>query len=102
MEISKILYNQIAAVCDTGTDIAIVKDNIYVLHDYLPSSSGNTSSIDFVSITGINVTEFFTMNSFDPTINVVQYNARFLKYIESLPILRMKFNKYTDYYIFSK
>lgn len=101
LKITKELYHQIATICEAGSNVAIVGDNIFIYHSFTPSSSGNTSSIDFCSITGVNVTEFFTMNPIDINVIPVQYLAKFLKYLEPLPILNIKFNKTFEYFLFS-
>lgn len=101
MKISKDLYNQIAAICDVS-NIAMIGENLFLYHSFTPSSSGNTSSIDFCSIVGINVTEFFADNRHDVTTTSIVYQARFTKYVENLPLLNIKFNKTTEYMLFSK
>jgi len=102
MIITKILYHQISVLCDVS-NIAIIGDNIFVWNDFIPSSCGNTSSIDFFTITGINVTEFFIQNPIDPNVLATgNYGNKFLKYLEPLPLLCMKFNKLTEYVLFSK
>ncbi len=101
MRIGKELYNQVAAICEVA-NIAMIGENIFLYHSFTPSSSGNTSSIDFCAIMGINVTDFFADNRFDVTTTPVHYQARFTKYIENLPLLQIKFNKTTEYFLFSK
>jgi len=101
MQISKLLWHQISIISD-AVSIAIVGENIFVLQgDFIPSSSGNTSSIDFVSMVVVNVTEFFTQNPVDQSVNTVQFTQKFLRYIEPLPALRMKFNKSMEYMVLS-
>jgi hypothetical protein len=101
MEISKELYHKIAVICDS-VNIAVIGDNIFVYHSFTPSSSGNTSSIDFNTIVGVNVTEFFTMNQIEAVGPNTAFNARFVKYFDPLPILNIKFNKTMEYLLFSK
>jgi len=101
-QITKQIFDQIRALCEMGVSIAKVEDEFFTFMTFIPSSSGNTSSIDFVTINGICITEFMTTVRLDATIRKEVYFQQFEKFIESQTSLTIKFNKVTPYIIFSK
>ena len=96
-------YEQIYALTQMDVNVALVGGEFFTFLGFDPSSSGNTSSIDFVTLTGaICVSEFFKLEK----INVVGQNAHFYQqfktFIEKLQPLTVKFNKNETYFIFSR
>lgn len=100
--ITKQIFDQVAALCDMGVSIAKVENEYFTYLTFVASSSGNTSSIDFVTIQGICITEFITTTKLDPSTRAEVYFQQFERYIEPLISLTIKFNKSISYILFSK
>lgn len=85
-----------------GVNIIKVDEEYFTYIHFEPSSSGQTQSVDFNTVTGICITEFMNLARLDPNIRMEQYFQQFEKYIESKASLTIKFNKQVPYIMFSR
>lgn len=100
--ITKQIFDQVTALCEMGVSIAKIENEYFTFLSFNPSSSGNTSSIDFVTINGICISEFISTTRYDATVRKEVYFQQFERYIENQSLLTIKFNKQIPYIIFSK
>lgn len=66
------------------------------------SSNSTTSSIDYNSFNGINITEFVLMNKVNLNVNNNEYISRYQNFIERRKPMNVKLNKVVPYLIFSQ
>lgn len=101
-QITKQIFAQMTALCEMGVSIAKIDEEFFTFLTFIPSSSGNTSSIDFVTINGICISEFITTTRFDATTRKEAYFQQFERFIADQTSVTIKFNKQIPYFIFSK
>src|SRR5690349_7989066 len=73
-----------------------LQQEFYVYTYFDPPSRSSSTSIEFVALTGINITEFITTNRYDAH-NVKLYINSFNEWLKPLVSLQLKFNKTIDY-----
>lgn len=102
MIITNNIYSQIYALCQMDINIAMVGDEFFTYIKFEPSSSGNTSSIDFNTLYGICITEFINQEKINSVSQPNLFYQQFQRYIENLEPVNIKFNKIIPYYLFSR
>lgn len=102
MKITTNVYNQIHALCVMDVNIALVGEEFFTYLYFEPSMSGNTSSIDFVTIKGVCITEFINQEKINEVSKTSLFYQQFEKFIEPLEPVTIKFNKSMSYFLFSK
>lgn len=102
MKITKNIYTQIEALTQMDVNVALVGDEFFTYLKFDPSTSGNTSSIDYNTIVGICVTEFFEMEKINISQTAQLFYQQFTKFVEPLNPVNIKFEKTIPYYLFSK
>jgi hypothetical protein len=91
------IYEQMYALCSMGVSVAKIGNDYFTFMQFIPSSSGQTSSVDFVTISGICITEFITITRFDSTVLPTVYFQ-----LGNKEAMTLKFNKHIPYFLFSK
>lgn len=102
MTITNNIYQQIYALNQMDTNIAVVGEEFFTYLIFEPSMSANTSSIDFVTLRGICITEFINQEKINEVSKSPLFYQQFQKFIEPLEPVTIKFNKVMPYYLFSK
>lgn len=100
--ISNNIYVQIYALCQMDINIALIGGQYFTYLKFDPSSSGNTSSIDYNTLYGICISDFILQEKIHMATQPHLFAQQFQKYIEPLNPVYIKFNKNIEYFLFSK
>jgi hypothetical protein len=105
MNISNELLEQIELI--TTVNPVLVIDNgdgeliVYVFTQIEYSTNSSTSSIDYVSLRGYNITAFVNGNKISSQVDGINYLSRFSTFLGGRRIMSVKFNKNIKYMAFT-
>lgn len=107
MNIKNDLLEQIELLSTVNT--VLVVDNgegadptVWVATQIEYSSNSSTSSIDYVSFRGYNITAFMENNKISGQVDGINYLSRFARALQARQIISVKFNKNIKYFVFTQ
>jgi len=102
--ITETQYKQISILVDKlAVNIAKVGDEFILFDTFDPSVKSSSSSVDFVTLGGcIFLTEFLDTPKIVDGMRVEPFLQSFERYTKDKIVLRIRFNMYTDYFIFGQ
>jgi hypothetical protein len=99
------VFKQVIELVKFNYNVIEIKDQagnseFWTCYQFDASTSSTSSSVDFVTFLGQNITELLNMTQYQ--LNPQIYIQAFQKYIEPMEKIRVKFGKYQPYFYYGK
>lgn len=89
-------FNYTVAVVYEEKDVPTV----FITEDFRPTQKSNLESVDYVELTGLDITEFISRNATGHHDTITSFKTAFDSFVQRSPVIKRKFSphyKWTTY-----